>query len=108
MPRTSLPILSATLNAATHDAALQRMIDELARRQAELTLLAAGGFSAPRAANAAFDARALAVEVRDTAAAMVAALDVVINACGAEAPPEPPAPNVVPMIRAVPVVGVAR
>jgi hypothetical protein len=108
MAKTSLPILTATLNAAAHDAALQRMIDDLAKRQAELTLLAVGGFNPARAGNAAHDARALAVEVRDTAAAMVAALDVVINACGAEAPPEPPAPNVVPMIRAVPVIGSVR
>jgi hypothetical protein len=68
-----LSILSATLNAATHDAALSR-------QQAELTLLAVKGFSPSRTGN-------LALELREIAVAYVAALDAVVVACEIESSP---------------------
>jgi hypothetical protein len=75
---TPLSILSATLNAATHDAALQRLMPDL-------TLLAVKGFSPSRTGNQA-------VECREIAKALVAALDQVVEACAVEA-----SPNVVRM-----------
>lgn len=91
--KASLPVLSSVLNAAAHDAALMRQM-------AGLTLMAVRGFAPGRTG-------LLAIEARETAAALVASLDVVINACEAECPSEQPAPNVLSIIRRVPVVGVA-
>ena len=70
---TPLTILSATLAAATHEAALARL-------HAELTLSAVKGFSPARTGN-------LAVESREIAQKLVAALDVVIEACTVESSP---------------------
>lgn len=71
MAKTPLSILSSVLNAASHDAALQRQI-------ADLTLLAVKGFSPSRTGNQAIEAKA-------TALALAEALDTVITACAVEA-----------------------
>jgi hypothetical protein len=68
--KTSLPVLTATLHAAAHDAAL-------CKQMADVTLLAVNGFNPARTGNAA-------IEARETAVALVAALDVVITAAAVE------------------------
>jgi hypothetical protein len=73
LARTPVSVLSAVLSAATHDAALQRLMPDLA-------LLAVRGFSPSRTGNQA-------IECREIAKALVAALDVVVEACAVESSP---------------------